>query len=258
MERLFPRQDQRLDAGLIVLLLLQHSLDLLRQIDGVTSVVTSLRGQLLGLRDVITIALNLLLRLGEMTLRGLQRARRESRNLRFVGLSDQRSRFVENAALDRDQLGIAQQHFSLGGALLCVRQIAALVFAHRLLEAFSRPGPRLARQFRSAGSDGVLARLDDATERLTSTVSHAARALQCRLTFLHPTGNFFSGPAAFGFPRGSLTCLNGGGERLGREHIELFGAGFFHRRGKCGRIGVARTQRRAGGQTQHEGSEERV
>ena len=64
LERLFPRQDQRLDAGLIVLVLLHDALGLLSQVSRMPRVVTSLGGELARLSNVVTIALDFLLRLG--------------------------------------------------------------------------------------------------------------------------------------------------------------------------------------------------
>ena len=249
-ERLFPGQDQSFDARLIVLLLLQHAFDLLCQIAGMPGVVTSLRRQLARLSDVIAIALDFLLRLGEMTLGRLQRAWRIASHLRFVGLRDQVACLVENAALDADQFGIAQQHLGFGGPLLRIGQIAAFILAHGLLETLGRLGPGFRRELRRFGNQCVLARLDHTAQRLFRARRDSARFLQRRLALLHASGNFFSASAAFSFLGGRLTGLDCRSESLRREHIELLGAGLFNSGSERRGVDIAGRQRRSAGQAE--------
>jgi hypothetical protein len=200
--------------------------------------VAGLRRELARLAHFIAIALDLLLRLREVALGGLQAARRELGDLRFVGLRDHCARFVEDTALDRDQLRLAQQDFGLGRTLLGILRIVLFVRRHRLAEALGGLLPRLPSKLRRLRSECVFARLDHRAKQLPRACGGGRRAAQCRFTFLNLRTDLV-GFAAFGsIFRRCLLSLDGRREVGGRKRIHLFAARLVDRSRKRGCIDV--------------------
>ena len=207
--------------------------------------VASLSCELARLAHVIAIALDFLLRLGEVSLRGLQAARRELADLGFVGPRNQCARLVENAALDRDQLRFAQQDFRFRGAALRILGVVLLVLRHRFAESLGGFLPCLRRELRCFRGKCVLARFDDRAEQLSRCRCGSRRAAQCRFAFLHSRAHLVGVATATGiFDRG-IVGLHGRSEIRRRQGVDLFAARLVERSRKGGRIQVLRGLRSA-------------
>src|SRR5690606_40757279 len=90
-KRLLPRQDQRLQRP-AALLRLERATDKVGKVERVTGFVTCLRREPARQDEIVAVALDLLLRIGQMSARGEQRAWSVSLHPRLLGLRDQRAR----------------------------------------------------------------------------------------------------------------------------------------------------------------------
>src|SRR5690606_10666528 len=125
-ERFFPRQNECLETCFLAALL-ERVRDQLCQVQGVPRFVSSLRSEILRQDQIVSIALNFLLGLCKVPLRGLQRARRIPFDACLLRLRDERSCFCEHTSLDRRELRLAQQHLRFRRAALSHWNVAGLV-----------------------------------------------------------------------------------------------------------------------------------
>ena len=208
--------------------------------------VARLGSELARLAHVIAIALDFLLRLGEIALRRLQAARRELADLGFIGLRDQCASFVENAALDCDQLRFTQQHFRFSRAALRILGVVLLALGHRVAKTLSSLLPCLRRVLRCFCRQCIFARFDHGTEELSRGCGGGSRAAQCGFAFLHSRADLVGiATAACIFDR-CFVRLHGVCKILGSQSVDLLGARFIERSGQRGRIQVLCSMSSAG------------
>ena len=220
LKRLFPGQDQSLDPGLIVFLLPRTFSICFARYSRVPRFVARLRSEL-ARRDVITIALDLLLRVGQVPLRGFEAARRQSSTLAASACAISARASFENAALDRNQLGVAQQDFGFGCALLRIRwsplSFSAMAWRKRSAAFAQCSGARLGASAASVSSRVLINRPERFA--LFAAVIARCKAASPSCTRARTLSGLRPLRASFGR---RLLSLHGRGERTGGERIDLF------------------------------------
>ena len=122
-----------------------------------TGFVACLRCQSLGGARLVAVAIDFLLRLREITLGRIQRARRVAFHLRRIGLRNQPAGFVQDAIANRRHFDIAKQYIGLCRSTLGVFQIVLFERGGRFTKTLIRFLPLFGRELRSAGIQGIAA-----------------------------------------------------------------------------------------------------